>query len=1147
MVQAMRKHTVLAVALLAACQTAEPPARVAARHDVGVAARRASDVTAPFTLTASDGSGLGLTRVDAKAVVQGPLAFTELHLYFKNPENRTREGTFVITLPPGAAVSRFAMEIEGKLQEAEVVEKQVARRIYDDFLHRKQDPALLEKSAGNQFSAKVFPIPAQAVKHLVVSYSQDVTHQSYVLPLRGLPLTQQVDAQLTVTGVDGKPITQTLRRRDWQPDTDFASTIATLTTGVAAGNLVVASVVLSAPDGVTNAAPTALTLLVDTSASRALGFADYVASIRDLVDGLRTKYGDITLDVVAFDQDTQVIYQGKAAGYGVAQERALLARGAAGASDLAQAIAAVQSPQRRVVVVTDGVLTAGAEGAALADAIEKMPTDRIDVVLVGGIRDERAARAIARTLPKPGDVLDLEHGVAEAVAALGETVLTDIPVDVPGASWVYPRTVTAARAGRPVLIYARLERPMQELTVKIAGARRALPLVSASPALVERAIASAEIDELEMQLSSTRDDAAARQLRDDIAKRSVKSRVVSSQTAMLVLERESDYERYQLPRTALADILVVGPRGLEQQKRSDVLMAEAERESESESQSWTATMSDRFVLLNEGAAGSSTSRRTDGHIRIQSNNVDPQVARQQAIEEARSAGALGSSSLTAGGNLSSGFDDADVYGGLLGSEPVNSNGWGFGRSGFGPGGGGTGWGTIGTGRYGTIGHGSGTGTSLRARSAAVPTVRVGTPAVAGGELDRAIIRRYVKRNIAKLQYCYEKELLAKPALAGTINAAFVIDTDGAVLNSTASGFDPDVAQCVGGVVASIQFPRPVKGTVRVSHAMTFGVSDGSKALVAPPPAAPPEYDGDHTIPPLTGKLAEVTEALAGGNITRANDIANTWHAEAPGDVLALIALGEVLEKRKDAAQAARIYGSIIDLYPNRADMRRFAGERLERLGKARSLIVDTYRRAVADRPDHATGHRLLAYALLRNGDLAGAFDAILAGIDQPYPSDRFYGANRILFEDAGMIGAAYAASGGPRDTIDAALAKRKLGLITTPSTRFIMYWETDSNDVDFHIKDAEGGHAWYQSMKLPSGGELYADVRNGYGPECFTVPGTPKAGPYKLSINYYSQGPMGYGMGLLQVQRFTGKDFKFEDRPYVVMNNQAFVELGSYQ
>src|SRR6185437_10077830 len=139
-----------------------------------------SDLEPPWSLTASDGSGLVLTRVQAKSVLQGPLAYTELHLWFHNPEARRREGTFQIHLPEHAAVSRFAMESDGQWLEAEVVEKQLARRAYDDFLHKRQDPALLEKAPGNQFTAKVFPIPPNADKHIVISYSQELPGTPYV-------------------------------------------------------------------------------------------------------------------------------------------------------------------------------------------------------------------------------------------------------------------------------------------------------------------------------------------------------------------------------------------------------------------------------------------------------------------------------------------------------------------------------------------------------------------------------------------------------------------------------------------------------------------------------------------------------------------------------------------------------------------------------------------------------------------------------------------------------------------------------------------------------------------------------------------------------------------------------------------------------
>ena len=296
---------------------------------------------------------------------------------------------------------------------------------------------------------------------------------------------------------------------------------------------------------------------------------------------------------------------------------------------------------------------------------------------------------------------------------------------------------------------------------------------------------------------------------------------------------------------------------------------------------------------------------------------------------------------------------------------------------------------------------------------------------------------------------------------------------------------------------------------------------------------------------LRGKLATIMRAIAKRDPT-ALEQAHAWRDSQPADVLAIVALGEALEAAHDTQAAARVYGSLIDLYPTRADYRRFAGERLERLDSAgRLLAVDTYRRAVADRPDQLTGHRLLAYALVRSNDLAGAFDAILKGVDQKHPDDRYRGADRVLRRDAQMIAAAYLAGGGDREMIEKALSKRRLTVFKGRSTRVLLYWETDANDVDLHIRDARGGHSWYSHLPLESGGELYADVTTGYGPECFEIVGTPSAGPYQLGVHYYRQGPMGYGMGLLQVVRFDGLRFTFEDRPYVIMQDEAYVSLGT--
>jgi hypothetical protein len=133
---------------------------------------------------------------------------------------------------------------------------------------------------------------------------------------------------------------------------------------------------------------------------------------------------------------------------------------------------------------------------------------------------------------------------------------------------------------------------------------------------------------------------------------------------------------------------------------------------------------------------------------------------------------------------------------------------------------------LGTGGLGTIGHGSGTGSGYGvgrggpAGKPNVPTVSVGQP-VANGDLDKAIIRRYIKRNIQKIQYCYEKTLLAKPGLAGTVNIMFTIGAEGLVTATSGKGVDPDVADCVAGVIKDIEFPKPKNGVVVVNYPFVF--------------------------------------------------------------------------------------------------------------------------------------------------------------------------------------------------------------------------------------------------------------------------------------------------------------------------------------
>jgi uncharacterized protein YfaP (DUF2135 family) len=157
---------------------------------------------------------------------------------------------------------------------------------------------------------------------------------------------------------------------------------------------------------------------------------------------------------------------------------------------------------------------------------------------------------------------------------------------------------------------------------------------------------------------------------------------------------------------------------------------------------------------------------------------------------------------------------------------------------------------------------------------------------------------------------------------------------------------------------------------------------------------------------------------------------------------------------------------------------------------------------------------------------------------------------RILRDDLGLAAAVWRQADPRRASeINERLRGARGTDESAPSVRFVLTWETDANDVDFHVWDGQGGHAFYSQPGLPSGGALYADVTTGYGPECFTIRGaaTSRAYPYRLQAHYYRRGPMGYGMGKLQIIDHDGHGhLRFQERPFVVMQDNAFVDLGVF-
>jgi hypothetical protein len=1107
----------------------------------------------PIDLVTPDGIKLGLRDLVSRTVVQGPLAFTELRLTFVNPEPRVVEGRFRITLPTGAAISRFAMKIGGRWQEGEVVEEQRAREAYEDFLHRKQDPALLERAAGNEFSARVFPIPAGAEKELVLSYSQEIAGtreltgsreltggRAILVPLRGLPELQLVDVSVTRDGqaeaLDG------YRKAAYAPAEDFGLALgaAGVADGLRSGELAVARVsppVSPLPDPLQSAV-----VLVDTSGSRALGFGVELELVQMLARHVAARGGPgAALVVATFDQTTEPVFAGRAADFGASHLSSIARRGALGASDLERALrwaasAARQSGAQRVVLVSDGVATAGKSDAqairqAVA-ALKEAAVQRLDAVAVGGIRDQEALRAaVTGGLERDGVVADGELPTAAIARRLDAATASKLTVAVPGASWFWPRQLDGIQPGDQVLVHAELPEG-QALRVWVGGKELAQPeLVPVARPLLERSWARAKLSSL---LAREADEGRSAELRRQIVALSTRHRVLSPYTSLLVLETEQDYERFHIDRTALADILTIESGQLRHLHRPTLDMPKPTPPALAQGRLERPQPPPRPSDGREGGTGS--------RARGEEGSMGTAATRSAAAD-------LGADPLSARGNMW-----GDPIGESFGAS-------GLGLSGIGEGGGGRGE-AIGLGRVGTLGRGAGSGSGqglgsghgriTSSHSQRAPQVRMGASTVAG-RLPPEVIQRVVRQSFGGLRACYETALAQSPGLQGRVVVRFLIERGGRVGSASTAGSelaDDEMLRCVARHFYTMTFPAPEGGLVTVSYPLVFA-PEGT--VIAPPELPVAESTPSPRPPPpatLQGPLADVMNAIDENRVNDALARASAWHVKEPGDVLALVGLGRAYEAAGAPDQASRAYGSIIDLYPWRADQRRFAGGNLERLGIASALELglDSYLQAQQQRPDHPSSHRMLAMAWLKKGEPGKAFDVLQAALARRYPGGRFAGVERVLREDLGLAAAAWIKA-EPKRSEEIAGRLRSAGgeLDTAPSLRFVLSWETDSNDVDLHVYDTIGGHAYYADRTLPSGGELYADVTTGYGPECFTVrsPSKERASSYRIKVQYYARGPMGYGMGKVEVVRHDGRGgLSFEQRPFVVMNGGAEADLG---
>lgn len=158
-----------------------------------------------------------LERVEVEADIVGQTARTRIELEFRNPNDRVLEGELQFPLLDGQSITGFALDMNGQMRPAVPVEKAKGRQVFEDVTRARVDPALLEVTQGNNYKLRVYPLPAQGTRRVMLEISETLAPAAkktkpgeeaaltgggvYRLPLQFADKVNQLSLSLRIAGV----------------------------------------------------------------------------------------------------------------------------------------------------------------------------------------------------------------------------------------------------------------------------------------------------------------------------------------------------------------------------------------------------------------------------------------------------------------------------------------------------------------------------------------------------------------------------------------------------------------------------------------------------------------------------------------------------------------------------------------------------------------------------------------------------------------------------------------------------------------------------------------------------------------------------------------------------------------------------------
>ena len=131
-------------------------------------------------------------------------AVTFIEMEFFNHRQQEIEGLFRFSLQPGQVITAFQLDLNGKFRDGSIEEKWKATNAYNTIVGKRIDPALITQEYKDHYRLNIYPVPARSSRRITMTIHEQLVKQngrlSYKFDFNRQDTAQEFELRIKTSG-----------------------------------------------------------------------------------------------------------------------------------------------------------------------------------------------------------------------------------------------------------------------------------------------------------------------------------------------------------------------------------------------------------------------------------------------------------------------------------------------------------------------------------------------------------------------------------------------------------------------------------------------------------------------------------------------------------------------------------------------------------------------------------------------------------------------------------------------------------------------------------------------------------------------------------------------------------------------------------